>query len=253
MVRLQQTLIVLAGLVVAAGMVVLGLWQLSVYQASGSQTAEERATAAPVPLTQAAPPATKITDGFGRAVAFAGSYDPGLQQTVPIADSPGRFRVLTGFRLDDGRLLAVVRGTTAGAAPAPPSGHLEQAGVLLPSESSDDPSTSVRVPLLAQDWPGDLVEGYVNLNSELSVAQGLAPAPLDLPATPGRFRNGAYALQWWLFAGFAVVMAGRMARDLDRSRDLDLLASADETEDVQPDAAPSATPGAPDEEHLPAT
>ena len=42
---------------------------------------------------------------------------------------------------------------------------------------------------------------------------------MTLPEARGRLRNGAYAIQWWLFAGFTLVMAVRMARDLG-SREL---------------------------------
>ncbi len=218
---------VLAGLVVAGIMVALGLWQMGVYQTTGSRTAEARADATPIPIDQAAPPGLKVTDGLGRSVTFSGTYDPALQQTVPLEDSPGGSRVLTGIRLDDGRLLVVVRGVTDGTAPTPPSGRVDQVGVLLPSEDSADPGTSVRVPLLAQHWPGSLVDGYVNLSADVSRAQGLAPATLNLPSAPGRLRNGAYALQWWLFAGFALILAVRIARDLDRGRDLELATAGD--------------------------
>lgn len=242
---------VLAALVAAGVMVALGLWQMGVYEATGSRTALERADAAPITIGEAAPPGAKITDGLGRSVRFAGTYDPALQESIPLQDAPGRFRVLTGLRLDDGRLLVVVRGITDGSAPVPPSGRVRQVGVLLPSENASDPGTSVRVPLLAQHWPGSLVDGYVNLNAELSVAQGLAPATLTLPSAPGRLRNGAYALQWWLFAGFALVLAGRIARDLERGHDLELAISedraaeslrpADPTTDAEQDQQRSAT------------
>jgi cytochrome oxidase assembly protein ShyY1 len=236
MVRLQQALVVLAGLAAAVIMVALGLWQMGVYEATGSRTAAERADGTPISIVEAAPPGAKITDGLGRAVTFAGTYDPALQEGIPLQDTPNRIRVLTGIRLDDGRLLAVVRGVTDGTAPVPPTGRVEQVGVLLPSENASDPGTSVRVPLLAQHWPGSLVDGYVNLNPELSQAQGLAPATLTLPSAPGRLRNGAYALQWWLFAGFALVLAGRIVRDLDRGRDLELAAVQDGVSDEAFDA-----------------
>ena len=76
---------------------------------------------------------------------------------------------------------------------------------------------SVRIPQLAQRWPGPLVEGYVTLGPADAQTQGLQPAPTLLPEGRGRLRNGAYALQWWLFAGFTLVMAVRMARDVGRS------------------------------------
>lgn len=228
MFRLQQVLVITAGLAVAGVMVALGLWQLGVYRSSGNASAEQRVAAPVVALGDVAPEDQAITDGYGRTVQFTGSYDPELQLLV--GDPGTTRRIVTGFRLTDGRLLAVVRGVTAGAAPPPPTGTLRQAGVLLPSEDSGDPATSIRVPLLAQTWPGQLIEGYVNLTTAESAAQGVQPSPLDLPEAPGRLRNGAYALQWWLFAGFALVLAVRIARDLDRGRDLELAAEADADE-----------------------
>jgi surfeit locus 1 family protein len=247
MVRLRQFLVVLAGLAAAGAMVALGLWQMGVYRASGADSAADRAAAAPIPLNRAAPAGTRITDGYGRAVVFSGRYDPALQTALPAAEGPvggaaEQSRVLTGFRLDDGRLLAVVRGITAGDPPAPPTGTIRQSGVLLPSENNEDPASSVRVPMLAQSWPGRLVEGYVNLSAAEAAQQGLDPAPLNLPPAPGRLRNGAYALQWWLFAGFAVLLAARIARDIGRGHELDLVA-ADRHEPSEPTGAPD--PGSP--------
>ena len=72
----------------------------------------------------------------------------------------------------------------------------------------------VRVAELAQTWPGPLVDGFVTLSPGDAERQGLEPATVRLPEGRGRLRNGAYAMQWWLFAGFAVVMAVRIARDM---------------------------------------
>src|SRR5688500_2999413 len=95
----------------------------------------------------------------------------------------GKFRVLTGLRQPDGSLLAVVRGVVSGPnAPAPPSGLVQQVGVLLPTEEhlpepdlSGGQIASVRLPALAQLWPGPLVGAYVNLSSADAASQGLAP------------------------------------------------------------------------------
>jgi hypothetical protein len=73
------------------------------------------------------------------------------------------------------------------------------------------------VPQLAQRWPGPLVEGFVTLSAAEATAHGLEQAAVTLPEGRGRLRNGAYALQWWLFAGFTLVMAVRMARDVART------------------------------------
>jgi surfeit locus 1 family protein len=227
--RLKLILLIVLGLGLAGAMVALGFWQLRVYDAQGAEAAERRASAPPVPLGSVARAAESATDGYGRSVAFEGTYDPALQLLVPMEG--GRFRVLTGLRQPDGSLVAVIRGVVSSPnPPAPPTGLVPQVGVLLPTEEHlpepDLPGgqiASVRLPALAQLWSGPLVGGYVNLSSADATSQGLAPAPSQLPEAPGRLRNGAYSMQWWLFAAFTVFMAFRMARDIglrDREENL---------------------------------
>jgi cytochrome oxidase assembly protein ShyY1 len=221
-IRVQQVLILLLALALASAMVVLGSWQLRVYAAQGSAAAQQRAAAPPVPLRSVAPAGATGSDGYGRTVTVDGRYDSTLQVLVPVPDHGG-YRVLTPLRQDDGSMVAVVRGLVdAGPAPAAPGGVLHQTGVLLPSEeAAPGPASpgqlgSVRLPLLAQQWPGPLVDGFVTLSAGDAQAQHLIPATVSLPEAPGRLRNGAYALQWWLFAGFTLVMAVRMTRDFGR-------------------------------------
>lgn len=221
---LKQISVVLVGLVLAGVMVSLGIWQLSVYQAQGRDQAEERAAAPAVALTAVAPPGQEVGDAYGRTVRFSGQYDPGFQTFIAIPDQPGSYRVLTAFRLTGGGAVPVVRGVVRGKqAPTPPSKTLTQTGVLLPPEGTDrqgepgaEPST-VALASLAQQWKVQLVNGYATLNAAESRAQSLAPTEARLPSSHGRLRNGFYALQWWVFAGFAVLMAVRMARDLGQA------------------------------------
>jgi surfeit locus 1 family protein len=219
--RFKQVLIIALGIGLAAVMVTLGFWQLEVYQRQGVEAAMQRASAPPVPLSSVAAPGRSAIAGYGRSVAFAGTYDPALQVLVPMEDRTGQFRVLSGLRHADGSVVAVVRGIVfEPSAPAPPSGPVHQVGVLLPTEehvpTTDLPSgqmASVRLPALAQQWPGPLIDGFVTLSSPNAASQGLAAAPLELPEASGRLRNVAYIGQWWLFAAFTVFMAFRMARD----------------------------------------
>ena len=220
MLRLRQTLIILVGLLLAAVMVVLGLWQLDVYHAQGQAQADRRAALPAVELSAVAQAGAPIGDGYGRQVAATGSYLPDAEVLVPLVDQPGSYRVVTALRLPDGDVVPVVRGLVRDAeAPTPPSGPQTLTGLLLPSEEApagDLPPgqlSSVRVPTLAQQWPGPLVSGFVTLPAAAAAAQGLAPAPVELPQASGRLRNGAYALQWWVFAAFALGLAVRMARD----------------------------------------
>ena len=237
--RLRQTLVVTAGLLLAGVMVLLGVWQLDVYRAQGEAQAGRRAALPPVELNTVARAGAAVPDGYGRPVTVTGRYLADVQVLVPLEASPGRFRVLSALRASDGDVVPVVRGVVDGPSqPAVPRGEHTAAGILLPSEEApagDLPPgqlSSVRVPSLAQEWPGPLVAGYITLDAPAAAAQGLAPAPVDLPEASGRLRNAAYALQWWVFAAFAVGLAVRMARDQELTDDEVPGLSTDEAADA---------------------
>ena len=227
----KATLVVLVGLVLAAGMVVAGIWQFSVYQRQGAEVAAARAAETPVPLASVARAGARVGDGYGRTVTARGTYEGENEVRVPVAERADTFRVVTLLRLDNGDAVAVVRGVVSGpAAPPAPVGPLDQAGVLVPSEDAVAPAGagqlgSVRIAQLAQLWPGPLVDGFVVLTAADARAQGLTPAEARLPEARGRLRNAAYALQWWLFAAFTVVMSGRIAHDVGRRPDDDAVAA----------------------------
>ena len=99
-----------AGLLVAAGMVLMGLWQLRVYQHQGAEAAARRAAEPAVPLSAVAPAGAAARDGYGRSVTFAGTYDPAHQQLLTVDGVTDRHRVVTLLRTDDGAGVVVVRG-----------------------------------------------------------------------------------------------------------------------------------------------
>ena len=222
MTHLKQGLVIALGVGLAAAMVILGFWQLEVYHRQGAAAAARRVAAPPVPLSSVVRPGAAVKDGYGRSVSFEGTYDPALQLLVPAEDGAQQFRVLSGLRQADGSVVAVVRGVVSEpTAPPPPVGPVRQVGVLLPTEEhvpeADLPSgqiASVRLPALAQQWPGPLIDGFVTLSSADATAQRLTADPLRLPDAPGRLRNVAYVGQWWLFAAFTLFMAFRIARDI---------------------------------------
>jgi len=218
--RVKAALVVLLGLVIAAGMSLAGVWQLEVYQQQGAEAAAARAAEPPVALAAVAPANEPVGDGYGRTVTATGAYEPEHELRIPRTDGTDGIRVVSLFRTVEGRALAVVRGLLVGEQVPPPSGPQQVRGVLLPSEQPTAPADgpdglgSVRIPQLAQRWPGPLVDGFVTLGAADARAQGLEPAPVALPEGRGRLRNAAYALQWWVFAAFTVVLSWRIARDV---------------------------------------
>jgi len=231
--------------VVAAGMVVAGIWQLDVYHSQGRAQSERRAAEPAVPVASVAQAGQVVVDGYGRSVQVSGRYLPGVQVLVPVEDGTG-FRVVSALRLPDGDVLPVVRGTVPAApAPAAPTGATTGTGILLPSEEAaagDLPEgqlSAVRVTTLAQQWPGPLVSGYVTLSAPDATAQGLTPATAELPEGTGRLRNGAYALQWWVFAAFALALAIKTARDQEVREAADVVGTGS-TASPDPAGAPAA-------------
>jgi surfeit locus 1 family protein len=215
--RLTQLLIVAAGAILTGVMVLLGFWQLDVYHRQGAEAAARRAAEPAVELRAVAPAGSTVRDGYGRTVRFEGTYLPELQRLLPLPGQPSASRVLGAVRQSDGSIVAVVRGVGTDPAP-PPSGSVIQTGILMPSEApasrtADGQLTAVELPVLAQEWPGPLIDGFVTLSGADAAAQGLEPAVIALPEGSGRLRNGAYALQWWIFAAFTLVMAVKMARE----------------------------------------
>lgn len=236
--RLAQTLIVAVGVCLAMAGVILGLWQMQAFVDSGNRGVAERAAQAPVPLASHLDARDIVGDVYGKQVIAEGRYL--AEQQFIVLGGDGVARVLTAFELADGRVLPVVRGLAEddGTTPAPPAGELTQVGLLLPGEgdaadAAPGELTSVRMPRLAQLWPQQLVPGFITLTDTEAAAQGLAAAPVHLPGGEGSARNGGYALQWWVFGGFALAASIRIAHVTGRRA-----AAAAEAE-----AAAALTPG----------
>ena len=113
--------------------------------------------------------------------------------------------------------------TDAASAPPPPVGTLTIGGGLAPGESpSPDPVPSgqigsVDLSLLVNSWPGELYNAFGFVESENpATASGLTTVPTPVGDTGVQWRNAAYAVQWWVFAAFALWMWARMVRDETR-------------------------------------
>ncbi|MGB7962577.1 MAG: SURF1 family protein [Propionicimonas sp.] len=232
----KQALVGVVGFGLALAMIWLGLWQMQVFESKENSSAVARAAQPAVWLLDFVGDDGTVGDSYGKTVWVSGVYLPAEQ--VLIVGTDGTLRVLTALQLADGRVLPVVRGAVdsmTATVPPPPAGTVTQTGVFLPSEASAahtvpaDAMGSVRLPLLAQRWSQPLLPGFITLGRVDAVAQGLSPATPALPTGEGSVQNIGYALQWWAFAAFAVLLTFRIVGTIGRHGDLGTLS---EQEDV---------------------
>lgn len=210
--------------VVLVSFVSLGRWQLSAFE--HKDRAASPGSRPMVALDGLSAPGGRLSDDdLGRRARATGRYDTGRTLLVPGRVRPGGsaegLLVVSPLRTARG-VLPVVRGWVASAtdrAATAPAGPVTVTGLLQRSE--DGPPTGApvdvgrgRLPYVATVTvldalpydPGRLYDGYLALRSERP-APAAAPVPVeaqDLGGGVGRWRNLAYALQWWLFAGAAV-------------------------------------------------
>lgn len=211
----------------------LGVWQLDRALAKGEARAAEAAAAtadaAPVDLDAALLPQTTFTsDLMGRHVTTTGTFGDD-QLLVPGRTHAGQegALVLTPLRVDStGAVLPVVRGWVSSvddpaATAPPPAGEVTVVGWLQVGEAAgqgglpDGQTDAISPAELVNRWGGPTYSGYLVLDTvDAQQASGLVP--LGYPARDGGgvdWRNLGYALQWWLFGLFAVVLWWRMLGD----------------------------------------
>ncbi|MGW0478093.1 SURF1 family protein [Nonomuraea sp. NPDC003214] len=227
---------------VVTAFILLGRWQLGVFQDSG----KPQATTDPAPVsvtTLSDVGGHMLTAAVGRRVTAEGVYDADRQLLVadrpPHVDAPGGnvsrgegYWVLTPLRLDDGTLMPVVRGWVAQAGDpgtAVPAGRATVEGRLRPPQGTDSvqrrpegvPAGQVQTVStgeLINLWSGQKVRnGFVVAQPAAGAA--LTPVEVSPPVVGGTltWRNLAYAANWWIFAGFAVFMWFHFVRDAVRS------------------------------------
>lgn len=235
MLRPRWILALLLAILVAAAFALLGRWQLERAIVSGEIT--ERSTETVQPLGAAVqpdgPPAEAAT---GQRVSVDGSYVPGDEQLVGDRLNAGTsgFWVVSRFVTTDAENLAVARGWAADESDAQraiealavvaPAQTLTLSGRFVPSEApkvpaaDQDPHTQTTVSTAAlinlwTDFAGESVyAGYVV--DSASVA-GLVVIDSPVPVTESELNwlNIFYAIEWVVFAGFAVFLWYRLVRD----------------------------------------
>jgi len=214
---------------IAAGFAALGQWQLS-RSVENAVVADAPDSEIAVPLERIAEPQTEVTQPqLGRRVTVSGELVPGDFVVLTGRDDgagPGAWLVghlVTG----DGVSLAVALGWAPDAAAASDAeaaaGQIggDLTGRYLPSESPQESDfeagerSALAVSELINEWPevGAVYGGYLVLD---------APVPgLDRINSPAPSRevslnllNVFYALEWAIFAGFAIYLWYRLVRDV---------------------------------------
>lgn len=230
--------------VVAAGL--LGRWQYGAWQDGREDRASALVNAAPRPLEsvmtsdQAFPGAA-----VGRPVRLSGRWLPASTVYVADRDLDGRDGVwavtpvaVCQSSCASAPAMLVVRGWAPSVADVPtaPSGRVRVTGWLQPGEGAgigdqdpdDDVIPEMRIADAIQHVDQDLYGAYVIARdvstgsttrgsvSAGSTGQGLEPVtPASLPQATAftSLRNFLYALEWWVFGGFAGYVWLRWCRD----------------------------------------
>lgn len=229
-----------AGVLLAVALFVqLGRWQLATYDDRNVERSP--AGGEPVPIAQVTAPGQPLTtDAAGAYVRLTGRYDADEQLFVPGRTNAGRtgLEVVTPLVTATGAVALVDRGWVPSVEPGaagdadgfePPGGQVTVTGTLQRNEAEEASAVDPLAPLpdgqvayiatgsllsrLPYD-PARLYDGFVVL-AEQQPSPANAPVPAERPGTGGgngAWRNLAYALQWWLFAGAAVAFWGSLIR-----------------------------------------
>jgi len=237
-------LLTLVGVVTAGW---LGAWQYDAWQARRTAEAADLTRLEPQPLDAVMGPDDPFPPGkVGQPVFFGGQWVPEATVLVSgrVQDGVEGYWVVTPLAITGAGdpALPVVRGWTADAddVPAPPTGYGELTAWLQPSEGSGEPDPDpsddvlpeVRTADLLQRVDQDLYGAYAVVADEVAPGawpigdaalnagtDGLEQATLEQLPDAGRFtalRNLLYALEWWVFGGFALFLWWRYLQDAHR-------------------------------------
>lgn len=219
--RLRRAVTVAVGLVVAGVMLLLGLWQMSSFQLSIADVANDRAAEPAVPLEGNVSEDGSIEDIYGRQVQFSGQVVPGHELLV---GSQWPMRVVVPFRMVDGDVVPLVLGVTDAPIEVTDVAPMDVTGIFTAGDQSSDltppanapqgSTATLRLQELVQQWPQPMIGGYVTLDEAGASRFGLAAARAELPVVQSSNMHQGYALQWWVFAAAAIAFSVIVARGL---------------------------------------
>jgi surfeit locus 1 family protein len=209
--------LVALGLLIASivACIFLGLWQWD--RTSNILDAERAANAQPAPITEVVMGAELDDASIGRPVIASGNYRN--ESTISgrlLGDQTGVW-VVSELVMPDGSSIAVVRGWSPNAQEITTvSEPVQIAGIVHPDENFyadaaiDEASlVTISSSSLEQVWGVDLLPGFLVLTEQVPEPIGYpepVPPTVQTGDVPFPLQNFFYAIQWWLFAIFAVVV-----------------------------------------------
>lgn len=223
-------------LLVVIAFVQLGRWQLGVAEDEALRESLEKARAQqPVAIETVLRPHEDFPNNLStHPVSATGEF--GTDQVVVAGrrlDGHTGFWVVAPFKVAATQAtLPVLRGWIASpdAIPPVPTGSVTVTGGLAPPESpyaGESPPAgqlgSIDTSILVGRWPGDLYNAFIFQQTESSkqtqtptasatTLGAMRRVPTPTGETGFKWRNAAYALQWWVFALFALYIWWRTVR-----------------------------------------
>ncbi len=198
----------------------LGKWQWD--RTHNILSAERAAAAQPVELGFVAAPEL-LPENIGRTVFASGRFSAENQirvtQRLENGEPSARVGewVVAEFVSSTGDRIAVLRGWVAAGSPVTtPENTVDIAGVMQPNEIFYEGSSATADQVVVIDsnqlssvWGSDLAAGFIVLQQQVPSS---AADPVPVPPTvstadvPFPLQNFFYAIQWWIFALFAVAL-----------------------------------------------
>ncbi len=242
MVRPRWVAALLLALGVAAAFALLGHWQLE--RAIESGVVVERSTEQVKPLAEVAQPDGGVTQiATGQMVSADGTWAPGDETLITTRFNGGveGFWVVSHFQTDAAVSIAVARGWAADKAGAqaviddlqtePEDTPVTITGRFLTGEAPELPDPQGDSMELTKVAPSALINLWADFTDEsvysAYIVAASAPAGLDVIDSPVpqvdqslNWLNIFYAIEWVVFAGFAVFLWYRLVRDaLEREQE----------------------------------
>jgi len=194
----------------------LGKWQWD--RTQDILVAERAASKAAVPVSEIDQPLNP--QDYGRTVTASGSFIDADQVRIGSRlsrESIAGDWIVSAMEIETGQTIAVVRGwVPQGQMFATPDGTVSVEGVLQPSDTFYDAAGEPGSEIVTIDsqqlstlWGTTLLDGYIVMQSQAPMGANLpesVPPTISTADVAFPLQNFFYAIQWWVFALFAVTI-----------------------------------------------